>query len=48
MAKKQGKFGTNGGNGGYTRKKAVTDKPNPQKPHKRPYTYEGKVLNGKK
>lgn len=49
MAKKEGKFGTNGGNGGYARKKAVTDKPNPQKPHKRPYDYSGKdVSNGKK
>lgn len=31
MAKKPDPFNSNGGNGGYSRRAAVTDKPNPQK-----------------
>lgn len=48
--KKQGsgKFGTSGGNGGYSKKKAVTDKPNPQKAKGKPYiNYKGKRTTGK-
>lgn len=35
-------FKTNGGNGGYSKRKPVQDKPNPQKPRKKPYDYSGK------
>ncbi len=34
-------YGTNGGNGGYARKKPVTDKPGPKR-GKKPYDYQGK------
>jgi hypothetical protein len=36
-------FKTNGGNGGHSQRKPVTDKPNPQKKSgKKPYDYSGK------
>lgn len=41
-SKKTDPFKTNGGNGGYAKKKAVSDTPNPKKPHKRPYDYSGR------
>ena len=39
---KGGKFGTNGGNGGYAKRKAVTDLPQKPPRSKKPYTYAGK------
>ncbi len=37
-------FKTNGGNGGYAKKQAVKDIPNPKKPHKLPYDYSGRSV----